>query len=65
MRIDRVSNLYTVEGAAKALGVSTDSLLRRIHAGVLPAVEVGRSHLIDLNDVREVPVRRYSRKAAR
>jgi len=64
MRIDRVNQLYTVQSAAKALGVSKCTLLRRIRAGELSAVEVGRSHLIDLTEARRLHVRRYSRKAS-
>lgn len=62
MRIDRVNQLYTVQSAAKALGVSQWTLLRRIRAGELSAVEVGRSHLVVLDEARATIKRRYTRR---
>jgi excisionase family DNA binding protein len=62
--IEQASNLYTVRGAARVLGCSKDTILRRIREGEIAAVKLGRSHVIDINDARRLNVRRYTRKAS-
>jgi excisionase family DNA binding protein len=62
MKLERVKDLYTVIGAAKALGVSERTVLRRIWAGKVSTIQVGRVHMVRLDDLRATIKRRYVRK---
>ncbi len=63
MRTSRVGRLYTVAEAARELGVSYKTVLRRIQDGRLDTLTVGRSHLVTLDEARVACRRTYRRRA--
>lgn len=63
MRANRVGRLYTVAEAARELGVCYKTVLRRVQAGQLDTLTVGRSHLVSLDAARAACRRTYRRRA--
>jgi excisionase family DNA binding protein len=63
MRTSRVGKLYTAEAVAKELGISLHTVYRRIAAGELETLRVGRSYLMTLEDAQRACRRRYIRRA--
>lgn len=49
--MEKEKNLVSVFEASKILGISRMQVIRRIHAGRLPALKVGRSFVINKNDL--------------
>jgi excisionase family DNA binding protein len=62
MRSDRVGRMMTARAVAEALGISYKTVVRRIQAGELDTIQVGRSHLMLLEDARVACRRTYRRR---
>jgi hypothetical protein len=51
-RVDHVGELYTVEAAGRALGVSKRSALYRIWRYGVPVKRIGHTDLVSLDDLK-------------
>jgi excisionase family DNA binding protein len=51
-QVTQIGQFYTLDAAAKKLGLSYPQLWRKVRRGDIPTIRIGKSILVRLEDVR-------------